>query len=65
MPWWGKSSDDDKSSKAGSEPASASGRAPFDPETLPQTRKLPEGLQKIVDKADEDSSIFDEITDGT
>ncbi|KAF4126494.1 mitochondrial fission process protein 1 [Geosmithia morbida] len=64
MPWWGKSSNDDKPPKPGSESASTSGKASFDPETLPKTRKLPDGLQKIVDDADEDSSIFDDIADG-
>lgn len=66
MPWWGKSSDS-KESKAGSQPAdstSSSGKPDFDPNALPNPQKLPKGLQKIVDKADEDGSIFDDIAEG-
>ena len=32
---------------------------------LPPRHKLPEGLQKIVDKAEKDESIYDELWDGT
>lgn len=36
-----------------------------DLEKLPAKEKLPPGLQKIVDKADKDDSLYDELWDGT
>lgn len=35
------------------------------PSGLPAPEKLPPGLQKIIDKADNDDSIYDELYDGT
>lgn len=32
---------------------------------LPAPEKLPDSLQKIVDKADKDESFYDELYDGT
>ncbi|KAI9732287.1 MAG: hypothetical protein M1818_007607 [Claussenomyces sp. TS43310] len=32
---------------------------------LPDTKPLPPGLQKIIDKADKDESLYDELWDGT
>lgn len=63
MPWWGKSeAKPDATATKGNDDASR--KEPFDANKLPESRKLPEGLQKIVDKADQDNSFFDEIVEG-
>ncbi|KAI9903857.1 hypothetical protein N3K66_000386 [Trichothecium roseum] len=63
MPWWGKSeAKPDATVTKGADDASR--KEPFDAKKLPESRKLPEGLQKIVDKADQDNSFFDEIVEG-
>ncbi|RYP43547.1 hypothetical protein DL768_009866 [Monosporascus sp. mg162] len=36
----------------------------FDPDRLPERRKLPKGLQKIVDNSDKDENFFDELVEG-
>lgn len=36
-----------------------------DLDKLPEREKLPPGLQKILDKADKDESLYDELYDGT
>lgn len=65
MPWWGKSSPSSEEKPTESPPASDNNaQPPFDPDKLPEARKLPKGLQKIVDKSDKDSSFFDDIADG-
>ncbi|PHH75821.1 hypothetical protein CDD80_2040 [Ophiocordyceps camponoti-rufipedis] len=58
MPWWGKSKDE----KA-PETAASSQNASFDPDKLPSREKLPKGLQKIVNEAD-DSGVFDDLREG-
>ena len=62
MPWWGKSQEpkDGTESKRESQDTKSS----FDPDRLPPKEKLPTALQKIVDKADEDGSFFDNVVDG-
>lgn len=62
MGWWGKSSDS-KESKPDSQ-ANTSDEKPFDANKLPASQKLPDGLQKIVDKSDKDSSFFDNVAEG-
>jgi fission process protein 1 len=42
--------------------ATATGR---DYSKLPEREPLPAGMQKILDKADRDDSIYDELWDGT
>jgi mitochondrial fission process protein 1 len=65
---WGKSPD-----KAPKEPKEAvvveakevpKDRKAFDPDKLPEREKLPDGLQKLVDKADKNESFYDELLDG-
>lgn len=34
------------------------------PSGLPNAEKLPDGLQKIVDKADKEENFYDELYDG-
>ncbi|KAL6862876.1 hypothetical protein ACO1O0_003115 [Amphichorda felina] len=69
MPWWGKSSDSKESKpepQHSTESAEASGREPLDSDKLPpppKAKKLPSGLQKIVDKADKDS-FFEDVSEG-
>ncbi|KAF4589199.1 Mitochondrial 18kDa protein [Ophiocordyceps camponoti-floridani] len=58
MPWWGKS----KEEKA-PETATSSQNASFDHDKLPPREKLPKGLQKIVNEAD-DSDYFDDLREG-
>jgi fission process protein 1 len=72
--FWGKGSDkkpEDKASEAPpASPAQTTNVDPrkdatqFDPDKLPTRRKLPKGLQNIVDKADADESFFDDLVDG-
>lgn len=65
MGWWGKS----EAPKAEPEPQQEappkdpSPKEPFDPK-LPPAQKLPKGLQKIVDKSDQDGSFFDGLSEG-
>ena len=75
--WWGKSSDKPKESATEAKqipkdevkplpPAEATKPAaqkPFDP-TLPEREKLPAGLQKIVDKEDQNESFYGELVSG-
>ena len=66
--WWGKSQDKPDPAKQ-TEPQQAKGASPaeratqFDPK-LPKRERLPDGLQKIVDKADKEENVFDEIVEG-
>lgn len=71
--WWGKGSSDKTEApkdKPSAPPSSTGNVDPrkdasnFDPEKLPDHRKLPKGLQNIVDKADHDDNFFDELVDG-
>lgn len=62
MGWWGKSSDS-KESKSDSQTNTTEGK-PFDANKLPPSQRLPEGLQKIVDKSDKDTSFFDNVAEG-
>lgn len=39
-------------------------KTPFDPDKLPERHKLSPSLQKIVDKADKDDNIYDQLVDG-
>lgn len=63
MPWWGKSQES-TTEQSKQEPKGASQNGTFDPQKLPAVEKLPNGLQKIVDKADQDGSLLDDISDG-
>lgn len=36
----------------------------FDPKKLPPREKLPDGLQKIIEKGDKDDSFYDELVEG-
>jgi fission process protein 1 len=49
---------------AGKDPETEQPRGP-PPTGLPKAEKLPPGLQKIVDKADKDESLYDELYEGT
>lgn len=62
MGWWGKS-DDSKESKPEAQTTTAEGK-PFDQNKLPIAKKLPQGLQKVVDKSDKDTSFFDNVAEG-
>lgn len=74
--WWGKgSSPSDKNEASKDKPSEAPPASPtnvdhrkdatdFDPDKLPERRKLPKGMQSIVDKADKDDNFFDELVDG-
>ncbi|KAK9771260.1 putative Mitochondrial fission process protein 1 [Seiridium cardinale] len=76
MSWWGKGSDKDKQQAAApSTPATAQPIEPvespkdaakqeFNPDRLPERKKLSRNLQKIVDKSDHDDSFYDELVDG-
>jgi fission process protein 1 len=76
MPWWGKSQDAKPEQQAAQPqalqqdptPSNDQNGAPlsktFDPDKLPDREKLPKALQKIVDKADQDESIFDDVVEG-
>lgn len=62
MGWWGKS--ETPKQEATPEPQKETpSQKPFDPK-LPPVEKLPKGLQKIVDKADQDGSFFDGLNEG-
>ncbi|KAH6659406.1 mitochondrial 18 KDa protein-domain-containing protein [Truncatella angustata] len=80
MSWWGKGSDKDKSQAPTSpapgttgQPIEPVGKADtrtdarhqkFDPDHLPERKKLNKKLQSIVDKQDHDESFYDELVDG-
>ncbi|KAI9158238.1 Mitochondrial fission process protein [Paramyrothecium foliicola] len=70
MPWWGKSQDA-KSEPQAQDPKPSNDQKDtsplskaFDPDKLPDREKLPKALQKIVDKADQDGSFFDNVVEG-
>lgn len=64
MPWWGKSQEaKPEESLAKDIPATGKSTA-FDPAKLPNPEKLPQKLQQLVDKADEDNSFFDNLKEG-
>ncbi|KAM0275720.1 hypothetical protein ACHAQH_007480 [Verticillium albo-atrum] len=66
--WWGKNQDKSASSpdKAADSPPPTSAKATgtFDPDKLPEPRKLPASLQKIANDSDKDDNFFDELVDG-
>lgn len=62
MPWWGKSEEKPAEEAKPSAPAKSNSSTFND--KLPAREKLPQSLQKIVDKADDDNSFFDTIVDG-
>lgn len=67
MPWWGKSSDSKEAkpeSQQPTQPANSTDKGTFDPHKLPKAERLPASLQKIVEKADDDSSFFDDVSKG-
>lgn len=67
MVWWGKDKEKSSASTAKPEPSKAEKEVPqktFDPDKLPERRKLPKKLQRIVDKADQDDSFYDELVSG-
>ncbi|KAI1266078.1 mitochondrial 18 KDa protein-domain-containing protein [Xylariaceae sp. FL1019] len=69
--FWGRGSDKKPEDKA-PEAAQASGASvdprkdatQFDPDRLPERRKLPKNLQTIIDKSDKEENFFDELVDG-
>lgn len=76
MSWWGKSSDKDKPQQAAPSP-SATGqpvepvdtrkhvsKPDFNPDQLPERKKLSTKFQKIIDKSDHDDSWYEELVDG-
>ncbi|KJZ80011.1 hypothetical protein HIM_00725 [Hirsutella minnesotensis 3608] len=60
MPWWGKAKDPKPDEAPEQKPNSST----FNPDKNPERKKLPKGLQKIVDKADADSRFFDDLREG-
>ncbi|KAI0022122.1 mitochondrial 18 KDa protein-domain-containing protein [Xylariomycetidae sp. FL0641] len=67
--FWSKGPDKDKpEEKKPDDPAKKTDprndATQFDPNRLPERRKLPKGLQKIVDKSDKDESFYDELVEG-
>ncbi|UNI13333.1 hypothetical protein JDV02_000088 [Purpureocillium takamizusanense] len=62
MPWWGKPKEEAKPDQAQEDgtPASSS----LDPHKLPPRERLPKGLQTIVDKADEDGRLYEDLREG-
>lgn len=62
MGWWGKSSDS-KESQPESQTKTTEGKT-FDENKLPPAKKLPTGLQKVVDKSDADTGFFDNVAEG-
>jgi mitochondrial fission process protein 1 len=69
--FWGKGSDDkkpeDKTPEVKPPGATADPRkdaTAFDPNKLPERRKLPRNLQNIVEKSDKEENFFDELVDG-
>lgn len=70
MPWWGKSQDT-KPEQQAQDPKPSNDQKDatplskaFDPNKLPDREKLPKSLQKIVDKAGQDGSFFDNVVEG-
>ncbi|KAJ4183447.1 hypothetical protein NW759_017078 [Fusarium solani] len=67
--WWGKRP---HKPPAGTSPQQSpletkdepKGPAAFDPHKLPEQKKLPKGLQKIIDEADEEENFYDELVEG-
>lgn len=45
-------------------PSESTTRGP-PPTGLPEPEKLPPGLRKIIDNADKDDNLYDELYDGT
>ncbi|KAH8681119.1 mitochondrial 18 KDa protein-domain-containing protein [Xylariales sp. PMI_506] len=72
MPWWGKSPDKSGASKTedavpseGPKPVDPRKDATnFDPHHLPDRKKLPKAMSKIMDQSDKDENYFDELVDG-
>ncbi|CAI6090956.1 hypothetical protein V2G26_015280 [Clonostachys chloroleuca] len=66
MPWWGRTPDPSESKTAtdAQKTANSTDGASFNPDKLPDARKLPRSLQKIVDESDKDSSYFDDVAEG-
>ncbi|KAI0966283.1 mitochondrial 18 KDa protein-domain-containing protein [Xylaria arbuscula] len=68
--FWGKGPDKKPEAKAPEAPSASTNIDPrkdasdFDPDKLPPPRKLPKGLQKIVDKSDKDESFFYDLKEG-
>lgn len=62
MGWWGKSNDS-KESQPESQTKATEAKT-FDENTLPPAKKLPTGLQKVVDKSDADTGFFDNVAEG-
>ncbi|KAL8382532.1 hypothetical protein RB595_006354 [Gaeumannomyces hyphopodioides] len=57
-------SDTSSTSKAADTAKDGARKTPFDPDKLPDRQKLSPSLQKIVDKADKDDNIYDQLVDG-
>lgn len=76
MSWWGKGSDKDKPQAAPSPPATgqpiepvesrkdAAPKPEFNPDQLPERKKLSPKFQKIIDKSDHEDSWYEELVDG-
>jgi fission process protein 1 len=59
--WWGKGNDKPVEPPKPSPPETAAKQ--FDPK-LPDEKKLPDKLQKIIDESDKNENFFDELVDG-
>ena len=63
---WGRSQDKPPKESAPEVPKDESKKEPpaFDSNKLPDGKKLPPALQKIVDKSDKEDNFFDELVEG-
>lgn len=61
MPWWGKTQEKAEEVKEKVEDVT---NKTFDASKLPEKKSLPQGMQKIVDRADADSRFYDDIREG-
>lgn len=66
--WWGKSQPPPEKSAEGSaaapDTAAKQQEKAFDPDKLPDRKKLPASLQKIAREQDKEENFFDELVEG-
>jgi hypothetical protein len=68
--WWGKGSDKPQPPKESPTEAKVVAKEvqdaakEFDPKKLPDREELPRSLQKIVDKADREDNLYNELVEG-
>lgn len=67
--WWGKKEDKPTEAAKAAAEAKKDATTPkssteFDPKKLPQREKLPDRLQKIIEKSDKEENFFDEVVEG-